>query len=116
MLVEEVVSTAGGMLRQNRTVESGMTARPMKKQKVTLLFTPDIAGEVQRAVECGLARSQSALVEEAVVAHLARIRQRALAEAYVAAAGDEAFLADIERVNHDFLWADSDPELKLKAR
>lgn len=81
----------------------------MKRQprvKVTYVVDRDVAEGIKRAVDAGLAGSQSGLVQDAVAAYLANARKAELRDAYARAAGDPEFIADVESVMEDFTALD----------
>ncbi len=84
-----------------------------KKEKVTLLVDEAVARELRRAVELGAARSQGALVQEAVVSYLSKLEHAAIRAAYAEASRDPQFLEDVESVTRDFRHADADPEIDI---
>ena len=61
-----------------------------------------VADAVREAVEEGLAESQNALVERAVLRFLAEGRRSRLYAAYAEASQDPAFLADMRAVSEVF--------------
>lgn len=61
-----------------------------------------VANAVREAVAAGAAESQNALVEEALLRHLAELRREKLYAAYEEAARDEAFLADMRTISNAF--------------
>lgn len=75
---------------------------------MTLSLDEQVAEELHDAVEQGLARSQSSLVEDAVAQYLVRARREALRTAYGDAAEDPAFLSDLEAVRRDFQQTDEE--------
>lgn len=61
-----------------------------------------VADAVREAVEEGVAESQNALVERAVLHFLAEVRREKLYAAYAEAAQDPAFMADMRAVSDAF--------------
>jgi hypothetical protein len=61
-----------------------------------------VANAVREAVEQGVAESQNALVERAVVRFLAEQRREKLYASYAEAAQDPAFMADMRAVSDAF--------------
>ncbi len=61
-----------------------------------------VADAVRKAVEEGVAESQNALVEHAVLRFLAEKRRDKLYASYAEAAQDPAFIADMRAVSDDF--------------
>ncbi|HEX9697241.1 MAG TPA: hypothetical protein VGB64_13125 [Actinomycetota bacterium] len=80
----------------------------MSKRKVTLAMEESVVYDLKQAVDAGLAKSQSRLVQDAVVNYLDEARRRALRDAYAAAAADPLFVADVDDLQNAF--ADSDDE------
>jgi hypothetical protein len=58
-----------------------------------------VADAVRHAVEVGLAESQNALVEHAVLRYLAEHRRKRLYQAYAEAAQDGEFMSDLREVS-----------------
>jgi hypothetical protein len=61
-----------------------------------------VADAVREAVEKGVAESQNALVERAVLRFLAEKRREKLYASYAEAAQDHAFMADMRAVSDEF--------------
>jgi hypothetical protein len=61
-----------------------------------------VADAVREAVESGVADSQNALVERALLRYLADVRREKLYAAYAEAAQDEHFMADMRNVSKAF--------------
>lgn len=82
------------------------------KRKVTLVLEADVADGIKQAVESGRARSQSGLVQEAVVEYLAHQQREAMRAAYAEASRDPSFLRDVEQVRRDFEPLDAQLEIE----
>jgi hypothetical protein len=67
-----------------------------------------VADAVRQAVEAGMAESQNALVERAVLRFLAEKRREKLYASYAEAAQDPAFMADMRAVADAFETAVGD--------
>ncbi|MCZ6892388.1 MAG: ribbon-helix-helix domain-containing protein [Chloroflexi bacterium] len=80
----------------------------MAQKKVTLSLDANLIEDVQQLVGAGEAKSQSAFVEEALRARLKQLEREAWERSLEAASKDPMYLADMEEVERDFMYADAE--------
>ena len=80
----------------------------MAQKKVTLSLDANLVEDVQQLVGEGEAKSQSAFVEEALRARLKQLEREAWERSLEAASKDPMYLADMEEVEQDFMYADAE--------
>jgi Arc/MetJ-type ribon-helix-helix transcriptional regulator len=78
----------------------------MAKRKVTLLMDERLTDRMRAAIAEGAARSQTALIEQAVTRFLEEHRREWLRREWEDAARDPRFLRDIEETMQAFATAD----------
>ena len=78
------------------------------QKKVTLSLDAKLVQQVQHAVEGGQAKSQSQFFEEALRARLKQLEREAWERSLEAASKDPMYLADMEEVERDFMYADAE--------
>ena len=78
------------------------------QKKVTLSLDAQLVERVQEAVKEGQAKSQSRFFEEALRAKLKHLEREAWERSLEAASKDPMYLADIEEVERDFMYADAE--------
>ena len=77
-------------------------------KKVTLSLDAKLVEQMRRVVREGQAKSQSQLFEEALRARLKQLEREAWERSLKAARKDPMYLADIEEVERDFMYADAE--------
>ena len=75
---------------------SGRAPRQGATSKATFRLDRAVLEAVKGFVDAGMAESQTAFVDEAIRAHLRRLRRDQLAAAYDAAAADPEFMSDMD--------------------
>ncbi len=83
---------------------------PRPTRKVTYSLPEELLEQVRDSVREGAAPSYSAFVERALTEEVRRAREKKLAEAFREAAGDAAFLADVDETMRDFRPSDAERE------
>ena len=78
------------------------------QKKVTLSLDASLIEQVQKVVREGEARSQSQFFEEALRARLKQLEREAWERSLEAASKDPMYLADLEEVERDFMYADAE--------
>jgi Arc/MetJ-type ribon-helix-helix transcriptional regulator len=86
-------------------VEMTSTAR---NRKVTFSLPPQLMEEVKELVQAGVAASQNAFVEQALMQRVREARKELLRQEFQEAARDPLFLRDIEETMADFAAADAE--------
>lgn len=77
-------------------------------KKITLSLDAALIDQVHQMVKRGEARSQSEFFEEALKAKLKQIEREEWERSLEAASKDPLYLADIEEVERDFMYADAE--------
>ena len=76
--------------------------RPESLRAVTYQLRAGVAESVRAAVEAGAAPDADSLVEDAIVAHLKALRRLRLYAAYVEAANDPEYRAEMAELTAEF--------------
>ena len=84
-------------VRRRRTASA---ADPLKK--VTVHLHESVSTAIVRMVSQGVAASQAAFIEDAVIAHLREIRRAKVYAAYAEAAADPTFMAEMAATTQAF--------------
>ena len=77
-------------------------------RKVTFSLDASLVEQVQKLVQRGDAKSQTEFVEEALRAKLKQIEREEWERSLEEASKDPMYLADIEEVERDFMYADAE--------
>lgn len=80
----------------------------INRNKMTFLLSEEVIREIRDAVREGKARSQNALVEEALIGFLQELRRERLRQEFEEASHDAMFLRDINETMKAFRHADSE--------
>lgn len=81
-------------------------------KKATFVLDEHMVLEVKEVVGEGLFKSMNAFVEAAIRDELAKIKKERIRKAFMEASKDRLFLSDIEAIERDFEFADSDEGAK----
>lgn len=77
-------------------------------RKVTLSLDAFLLQQVQKVVQEGEAKSQTEFFEDALRARLKHLEREAWERSLEAASKDPMYLADMEEVERDFMYADAE--------
>ncbi len=80
----------------------------VKTKKATFNLHTDVLAALDEVMAQGVAPSKNALVEQAVVKELKELRKQARKALWEKAAKDPLFIKDIEAVEADFRYADTE--------
>ncbi len=95
-------TAAEPLLRRRRST----AADPLRK--VTLRLHERLTAAIRRLVDTGEAASADAFIEDAIVAQFRERRRARVYAAYAAAAGDQAYVAEMAELNDAFDGTTSD--------
>ncbi len=79
-----------------------------KTKKATFNLHVDILADLDEIMAQGIVPSKNALVEQALIKELGKLRRQARKALWQEAAKDPLFMKDIEEVETDFQYADAE--------
>ncbi|NLE09429.1 MAG: hypothetical protein GX631_09285 [Dehalococcoidales bacterium] len=79
-----------------------------KTKKATFNLPIDVLAAIDEIMNSGLVRSKNALVEQALVKELKELKRQERKTSWQEAVKDPLFMKDIEEVEADFRYADSE--------